>query len=335
MNSEDKFFIVSYADGINVRSKSEVEKESDLGNFDLNYNDVIHAVAINESNNGTTFHNFDRIYRDGIRYDYPFDKFQNYMASPTGKYWAAEKDSTHIWMAETNNPELSMPKTGSESENEPQPPSGKKYVGWRVLHQAEGGYQHNPLNMPEVIPPENPVALEMTEPIQRLSFELMKHFNPAITAKQWTMAHHGLIAFTNYQGFGTEPKSGGPRANYITGDDLNKKLPKYDKAQRLCGGMFVRGIVRGDKLVCQPGIHGIDATKPMPKLDEVIAKNWYFFAVTLYNSPEKVGHFPQGKGGPVAIPFIFDREIQFSLSLFEKWESDTLPDPLKMYRIKK
>jgi len=212
------------------------------------------------------------------------------------------------------------------------PTPGKKFMGWRVLHQAEGGYQKNPLNMPEVIPPTNPVAIEMFRNIQEMSYELMRFFNPAITPKQWTAVHGGFVAFTNYQGFGTEPKSGGPRANYILMRDLNSPLPKYDKAQRLCGGMFLRGEVRGDMLVCIPGIHGIHAKMPLPSVKEIVEKNWYLFAVTLYERPDKIGHFPQGQGGPVAIPFIFDREISFPLAYFDKWEDDTLPDALTFYR---
>jgi len=205
----------------------------------------------------------------------------------------------------------------------------KKYVGWRVLHKAEGGYDSNPLNMPSVIPPLNFRAVEMTEEIQRMSFDLMKHFNPAITPNLWTKVHDHDRAFTNFNGFA---KKGDPRRNYITNENKGKPLPKYDKAQRLTGGQFVRGEVRGDKLVCIPGVHGIDATKPMPSIQTIVDNNWYMHAITLFSSASNVGHFPQGKGGPVVMPFIFAKEIEFSLDWVEKWESDELPDPLKMYR---
>jgi len=332
MNPEDKFFIVSSPDGrLNVRSTAKVEDGNDLGEFDLLNGDVIHAVGV-EVSGGFTFHRFDRIHRKGKRYDFPFKGFPGYVVSPTGKHWVAEKAGNDVLMTETKNPELSA--NASATVNNPVVPtqssSAKKYTGWRVLHKAEGGYAKTPVGMPEVVPPEDQIGLPMTKEIQEMSYKLMTHFNSAINAKQWTHVHHGLIAFTNYQGFGTEPKSGGPRANFITGEDLDKELPKYDKMGRICGGMFVRGMEKGDKLVCQPGVHGIDAKSPLPSIQTIVENNWFFYAVCFH--PKRVEHFPQGKGGPVAIPFIFDREIAFPISLFEKWEADALPDPLKMYR---
>jgi len=314
MSTEDKFFIVSSPDGLlNIRSTSEVKDGNDLGDFDLVNNDVIHAVEVVVSGI-FTFHRFDRIYRGGKRYDLPFRRFPTFVVSPTGKHWVAEKAGTDVLMTETSNPELPI----------------KKYVGWRSLHKSEGGYEKTPVDMPEVIPPVDQVGLSMTKEIQQMSFDLMKHFNSAITPKLWTAVHYGHIAFTNYQGFGNHPKSGGPRANYITGDDLNKELPKYDKMGRICGGMFVRGVEKGNMLVCQPGVHGIDARQPLPTIQTIVENNWYFFAVVF--NPKRVYHFPQGQGDPVAMPFIFDRDVQFPLSLFEKWESDTLPDPLTLYK---
>lgn len=205
----------------------------------------------------------------------------------------------------------------------------KKYVGWRVLHQAEGGYDRNPLGMPEVIPPKNPRAIEMTREIQEMSFALMQHFNPKITGKVWRKVHLWDKAFNNFTGFGDKKK---PHRDFINDKDPKAPLPKYDKAQRLCGGQFVRGEVRGKKLICVPGVHGMDSRKPMPTIDEIVENNWYLFAITLFSKPGRVGHFPQGKGDPVAIPFIFDREIEFDLDLLDKWEADELPDPLKMYK---
>lgn len=327
MDTEDKYFSVTpNGDDLNVRSSGEFkDKLNDLGSFNLKTGDVIHVVGV-VITGGATFHKFDRIYRDGTRYDLPFNTFPMHVASPSGEYWAAEKGSG-VWMTETKDPELSPPKTPIiDTVVDPQPTSDKKYIGWRVLHKAEGGYDKTPKDMPEVIPPENPVALPMTEDIQKMSFELMQHFNKAITAELWTKVHRHDKAFNNFNGF---EKDGEPRANFITKKNLTSPLPKYDKMGRLCGGMFVRGIVQGDKLVFQPGIHGIDADKPMPSLQEIIDNNWYFFAVNFHENG-KVSHFPQGKGEPVAIPFIFNREISFPLSLFERWEENTLPDPTKV-----
>ena len=211
-------------------------------------------------------------------------------------------------------------------------PPTTKYSGWRVLHKAEGGYQRNPATMPSVIPPIPSVAIDMTEEVQHMSYDLMVHFNDQITPNLWTKVHDGDRAFTNFLGFGTRPGCGGPRKNYIKNEDMTYPLPKYDKAQRVCGGQFVRGIERGGMLVIRPGIDAIDATKLMPSIETIVANNWYGFAVVV--GPEgnegAISHFPQGQGGPVAIPFIVDREISFPLAYFERWEGDTLPDPLKV-----
>jgi len=334
INPEDKYFVVTYANGLYIRSSGEKGNNSLGEDFDLDEGDVIHAVGV-EVTKGITFHKFDRIYRDGTRYNHPFDGFPLYQASPTSEYWSAEKDSMNMWMKETNNPELSTP-------NPVQPTPTKKYVGWRVLHRAEGGYDATahqkkfPPDMPAVVPPADikKQAIDMTKDIQNMSFALMQNKNPNITKQLWTKVHDGDRAFTNGEGFN---QKNDPRRNYVMGENLSSKnLPKYDKAGRLCAGAFVRGEVRGDKLVCIAGVHGIDANKPMPSLQTILDNNWYLYAITLYGSgtkKEHVGHFPQGGGGPVVIPFIFEGEIVFDLSWFEKWESDELPDPLRMYKL--
>jgi len=210
-----------------------------------------------------------------------------------------------------------------------EPSSTVRFNGWRYLHKAEGGNQQNPWGMPEVGPPENASAIKMTKEIQEMSFELMAHFNPLITPLLWTRVHDHDRAFTNFNGFGNPDD---PRANYILGENLSANLPKYDKAQRVSGGQFIRGEVEGDQLVCTPGLHGIDANSPLPDLGTIISNNWYLFAISLNGENQGVSHFPQGQGGPVAIPFIFAESIRFPLWWFEKWEADELPDPLRIYR---
>ena len=212
----------------------------------------------------------------------------------------------------------------------PPPPPVKRYVGWRVLHKVEGGWQNTPLNMPEVLPPIDAVSVTMTDAIQTMSWELMSRINPTISKKQWTAVHAHDRAFTNGTGF-NDPDD--PRRNIVTGDDLSAPLPRYDKCQRTCGGNFLRGEVRGDRLVCVPGVHGIDSRLPMPSVDEIVNRHWLLYAVTVYGSFELLGHFPQGNGGAVAIPFIMDREISFPLYCFERWEADVLPNPLTVYRV--
>lgn len=204
----------------------------------------------------------------------------------------------------------------------------KKYDGWRVKGNHEGGYQNNPLNMPMVVPPTDPKAVKMTKEIQQMSFELMRHFNSGITPKKWTAVHNHDRAFTNYNGFN---KTSDPRANYILNENLSSPLPKYDKAQRLSLNQFVRGEATGGELVCTPGVHGIDANQPMPSIQTIVDNNWYLHAITYYEQYTKFGHFPQGDEGAVVIPFIFAEKIRFPLWCFKKWESNELPDPLKVY----
>lgn len=325
MKTEEKLFVVTYAEGLNVRSSGEnLGSQNDLGSFDLNQGDVIRAVGVVDAK-GTIYRKFDRIYRNGKSFDFPFNGFPNHIASPTGEYWTAEKSGATIYMKETDTAVST-------------PVSNFKYVGWRVLHKDEGGYQRTPTTMPEVIPPVDQLALNMTKEIQEMSFNLMKHFNKNITPKLWTAVHDGERAFTNFNGFGTGKMGGGPRANFITKSDLGAPLPRYDKMGRLCGGMFVRGEQQGDYLVCTPGKHGIDARKPLPDIQTIVDNNWYFFAVVWFEGkgkkPGRVSYFPAGKGSeePVAIPFIFDRDVKFPISYFDKWEKDTLPIYLEYYR---
>lgn len=206
--------------------------------------------------------------------------------------------------------------------------SEPKYSGWRVKHKIENGYQKTPPNEPEVIPPTNPISLAMTSVIQRMSYDLMRHFNPAITENLWTKVHRFDKAFNNGNGF-EDPTD--PRVNFVTGDNLTYSYPKYDKAQRLCGGQFVRGNVVGNELHCIAGVHGIDGSKPMPSVSAIVENNWYLFAVSVNENFTQISNFPQGLGGVVAIPFIFTGTIKFPLSYFTKWESDSLPDHLKIY----
>jgi hypothetical protein len=209
---------------------------------------------------------------------------------------------------------------------EPPPPT-VTYKGWRVKHKIEGGSQNTPPKRPEVTPPINAGVVVMTEAVQRMSYALMLKFNKTISQKQWTAVHAHDRAFNNNSGFG-DPAD--PRCNYITGESLKSPLPRYDKAQRVCGGSFITGVAVGDKLVCKSGMDGIDPSN-IPDIDTIINNNWYIYAVSASSDFTAISHFPQGNGGPVVIPFIFSGTIEFPLSYFERWESDTLPNPLKIY----
>lgn len=203
------------------------------------------------------------------------------------------------------------------------------YNGWRVRHKIEQGWQNTPPGMPEVMPPSNPLSLDMGYAIQQMSYSLMTSANSAITKQLWTAVHDHDRAFTNFNGFNNP---GDPRANFVTGENIGAPLPKYDKAQRVCGGSFIHGVpdISG-VLRCTAGVDGIDADEPMPDAATIIKNNWYIYAVSVNSDFTQISHFPQGMGGPVLIPFIFRGVIEFPLQHFETWEAGTLPDPLKVY----
>lgn len=213
----------------------------------------------------------------------------------------------------------------------PTPPPAVMYRGWRVLHKVEGGWPNTPAGMPEVMPPEVVQAVEMTMWIQVMSYDLMRKVNTAITTALWRKIHSYDRAFNNFPQNGYD--GGIVHADFINGKDVNASLPRYDKAQRVCGGSFVTGDAVSDKLVMRSGVHGIDPDGPMPEINTIIAKHWFIYAVSIGTTNEgAISHFPQGKGGPVLIPLIFRGTITFPLKYFERWESDSLPDPLRIYK---
>lgn len=222
-----------------------------------------------------------------------------------------------------------------EVPEEPDVPDVPKiYDGWRGKHsRLEAGAREIPYEMPSVIPPIDQIALEMTKEIQIMSFELMRHVNATITGKMWRKLHRVYLCLNNKPQDGFD--GGIPHRDYVNGIDLDAAtLPRYDKMQRTFQGTFIRGEAVGNRLVCTPGVHGIDARKlPYPSPAEIVAKNWYVIAVSC--GPERnlegISHFAQGKGGLVVYPFIFDRVISFDLSFFARWKANELPNPLKAY----
>lgn len=206
----------------------------------------------------------------------------------------------------------------------PQPPAQPRYSGWRCLHIAEGGYASDPNGMPEVRPSVNAPPIEFTKSMQLLSWELMSS-NPNITRWKWRVVFGNTTAFDNGQGYF---KIGDPRADWVNNIDTTYPNPKLMKAI-ICGGMFIRGDVVGDNLVCKPGVHGIDARGPMPSVADVMANNWYFAATTCRYP--NVSHFPQGQGGQVLIPYFLIEPVSYPVSWFVRWDEEFLPDPLRLY----
>lgn len=206
----------------------------------------------------------------------------------------------------------------------------KKYVGWRCLHVAEGGYLSDN-GMPEIRPGWRNVdrraealAVKMTSGIQWLSYNINFH-NTYYTKSRWRAVHTFQRAFTNQNGFG-DPTD--PRVDYVNGRDYGEEEPKLMKAL-ICGGMFIRGDVDGAWLVCRPGFHAVDAGTVLPSVEEVMEKNWYFVATNQLNG--NVSNFPQGGGKHVRMPYILREATSYPLRWFTRWEEDYLPDPLKIY----
>jgi hypothetical protein len=205
-------------------------------------------------------------------------------------------------------------------------PTQGRFVGHRCIHMAEGGYTHEP-NAPAVHPSVNAPPIEFTEPMQRLSYEVMRRFGPNVTPTQWTRVFDNNAALTNNQGFGGTP----PRRNYITGEAVNNpnsELPKLMKAI-LFSGTFIRGDVVGSSLRLVPGVHGVDARAPMPSVDTVIANNWYTFAVSA--DMQAASHFIAGT--PTAVVYFLREAVTFPKEWFERWERDVLPNPTTFYRV--
>ena len=206
------------------------------------------------------------------------------------------------------------------------PPSPVVYLGWRCLHNAEGGYQSDPNNMPCVRPSFDAPSIEFTQPMQSLSWELVS-WNPNVTRNRWKAIHADTTAITNGNGFFNDND---PRRDYVNGEDLDAaKNPRLMKAI-IFAGMFGKWDRIGSELWAVPGVHGIDARKPMPTVEEVLAKNWYYVATT--GTATTVAHFPQGGGLPVILPYFLIEPVSYPLAWFERWERPYLPDPLTFYR---
>lgn len=205
-----------------------------------------------------------------------------------------------------------------------------RYTGFRCLHKGEGGYP-NPEGMPIVRPSIYAPAIPFTAEMQIRSFQLNRH-NPNFTGDKWRGVYARGTAFTNENGF----HDSDPRADYVNNRDITNppKLPKLMKAI-ICGGMFIRGTVIGNELICRPGIDAIDANKPIPTVEEILEKNWYFTATT--GGENRVNNFPQGGGLPVLIPYFLIEPTPYPMidnngyTWFERWDREYLPNPLTIY----
>lgn len=217
-------------------------------------------------------------------------------------------------------------------------PSGKKYVaenaqryvGWRGRHWLqENGRATAWAGAPAVIPPYSPtVALSMTKEIQLMSFELMKRFCLAVDGNRWRILHGYKVAMNNGSQNGFDGST--LHADFVNNIDTSTSLPRYDKMQRVFQGSFITGILEGDKIWCKPGIDAIDATNPLPTVDEIIKRNWFTVAICTGNPPF---HFRPNWGNNcwIVYPFILDRPVSFEARYFAEWNETFLPNPVTVY----
>lgn len=95
----------------------------------------------------------------------------------------------------------------------------------------------------------------------------------------------------------------------------------------------LQNLTSTNTLTMYPGTDAIDSTRPISNTEtwaEVILFNhWYFHAVA--RSGDRINNFPQGGGKPVLIAFFLPKPAMYSLSWFERWVGQELPDPLKIY----
>jgi hypothetical protein len=182
-----------------------------------------------------------------------------------------------------------------------------RYVGYRCLHAREGGFV-NPDNMPNVRRATDAPPVKFTPALQQLAWDVMRAKNAAITRAGYDAIFAGDTAFTNRHG--------------IESDD-----PKLMDGI-ICAGMFLPGEVEGGYLVARPGVHAVDANQPLPSVQKVLDRGWWFVANT---GQGLTGAFnlPQGKFGPVYIVYALVESVQYPLSWWEPWDSDRMPDPLR------
>lgn len=181
------------------------------------------------------------------------------------------------------------------------------FRGYRCLHANEGGFV-NPVGMPNVRRALNQPPVEFTPELQDLSFDVMKAKNANITRTRWESVFAGDTAFTNRHG--------------VEGND-----PKLMDGI-ICAGMFTTAQIEGDYVVMYPGVHAIDATKPLPSVQQVIDNGWCFVANTGQGASGAF-HFPQGAGGQVCVIYALSAPARYPREWWGSWDSFRLPNPLR------
>lgn len=175
---------------------------------------------------------------------------------------------------------------------------------WMVLHDVQLGESWRP-NLPEVFVIEDE-PWKFTEAWQRLVFAM----NPSLTPHQFTTLFGWTTAFCNGTGFG-EP--GEPRANHITGENLDASDPNFDKA-RFCGGTSFTGV---ETAYGDVWIETLSPDSP-PTLEWIVQHPWMMFdAVSTGNGIPRP--FPENNGIPIKIPLVASNPV---LVPFRKYDKD-------------
>jgi hypothetical protein len=201
-----------------------------------------------------------------------------------------------------------------------------RFTGLRVLHAGEGGPYVNPVGMPAVRPADKlseyaPVAVPMTKEIQLMSYALNEG---RITKDKWRALYGSRTMLTNNQSWPEQTCR-----DYVNGLDLFAVgLPKLMDGL-ICAGMFLPNARKvGEWVYCDPGVAAIDATKPLPTVEQIKANFWYFRCVT--SGPHVYNILPED-GQIKLAPYVLSKTVRYPASWMVEWNETYPPDPAKFY----
>lgn len=246
----------------------------------------------------------------------------------------------------------------------------EKYTGWYLKYTDV-----NPSGMPAVQPAQRNVnglwskyisPVKMTETIQNILWDVLKHYNPSVTVKKYGDFYQYDRWACNNNGF-NDPDD--PRKNFISGEDLAAEYPKLMDGIIMRGQLYqgnttwtfvqflsdsvelakdlyknhdvfsvmgVANVVSGawdslmadNTLVMLPGVHAMSASSPV-SAQVAIDKGWTFRAMS-YHQTFAEDFFPSF-GGQFWAAHIINETATYPLHQFEWWDRDYPPDPLVIY----
>jgi len=151
------------------------------------------------------------------------------------------------------------------------------------------------------------IYVQFTEAQQRLAWAMM--MDSVDSVKKFAVVYGNTKAFMNGTGYG-DPSD--PRRNYITGEDLSARLPRWDKV-RVCANATLAGVEDGDMLIVD-----YIPENNIPTWEELKPKKWLYFEAVSSTPTGDTTPFPQGVYGPIYIPLIAKAEIRFPLAALER-----------------